>query len=761
MSAPRRRSVPVREALRRGHRWLAQGDLLAAHFAFEEVLTADPANVEALLALADCARRRNEPGSALAYARRAVAIAPGDAAALHVLGRLYKANGDAAAAEDAYRRGLEAAPDFAENAISLGIVLRAKGDLDGAIDCYRHALDRNPGRIEALVNLGNALTDRGDVDAAIETFRQAIGRAPEAAEAWVNLGRLLVARGRLDDADAVLADARRRFPHDSRVGREMGTVLEARGDLRGAGELYQSAALAAPDDLRAHHLYAEAVRRLGGIAESIPIYRHCLRLDPGDAEVRNNLSVALRVEGHLGEALELARQAVALAPGLVEAHASEADALTAMGRAAAADRIYAGLAETASSPVLANFLLTTTYVDDISPETSLERHRGFGDRIAARVAPPRPHPAQDDAERPLRIGYLSGDLRLHSVTCFLEPVLARHDPDAFQVHCYHTQAERDDVTARLQALVHGWVQAERLTDDALVERIRADGIDILVDLAGHTAGNRLPVFARKPAPVQALWLGYPTTSGLPAMDYRITDGHVDPEGYEAFNREALVRLPHSYYCYRPPQDAPDVAARVDGPITFASFNNLAKMGDACVDLWSRVLAAVPGSRLLLKARGLTDPACAEDVVGRFASRGMGRARLLLEGWNPVRGGHLALYGQADIALDTFPYNGGTTTCEALWMGLPVVSLSGRSHAARMGASLLHAAALPEFVTDEPDAFVRIASALAGDRERLSALRAGLRDHLRTSALMDEAGFTRDLESAYRSMWRRRCSGGTR
>lgn len=760
MSAPRRRSVPVREALRRGHGWLAQGDLLAAHFAFEEVLTTDAANVEALLALADCARRRGEPSSALAYAKRAVESDPGDAAALHALGRLHKANGDAAAAEDAYRRGLEAAPDSAENAISLGIVLRAKGDLDGAIDCYRRALGRHPGRIEALVNLGNALADRGDIDAAIETFRQAIRRAPEAAEPWVNLGRLLVARGRIDDAEVLLADARRRFPHDPRVAREMGTVFEARGDLRGAGELYQSAALAVPDDLRAHHLYAEAVRRLGGITESIPIYRHCLQLDPDDAEVRNNLSVALRVDGHLGEALDLARQAVALAPDLIEAHASVADALTAMGRADEADRIYAGIAQSAPNPVLANFLLTTTYVDGIPPETSLERHCTYGDRVAAHVGPPLQNPTPADAERPLRIGYLSGDLRLHSVTSFLEPVLAHHDGGSFQVHCYYTQAERDEVTARLQALVHGWVQAERLSDDALAERIRADGIDILVDLSGHTAGNRLDVLARKPAPIQALWLGYPTTSGLPTMDYRITDGHADPAGYEAFNREALVRLPQSYYCYRPPQDAPDVALRTDGPITFASFNNLGKMSDACVGLWSRVLVTAPGSRLLLKARGLTDPACAEGIVGRFARHGIARERLLFSGWNQARGGHLALYGQADIALDTYPYNGGTTTCEALWMGLPVVSLSGRSHASRMGASLLRAAALPEFVTDEPDAFVRIAATLAADRHRLAALRTGLRDHLRASALMDEAGFTRELESAYRSMWRRRCRGGS-
>jgi predicted O-linked N-acetylglucosamine transferase (SPINDLY family) len=330
-------------------------------------------------------------------------------------------------------------------------------------------------------------------------------------------------------------------------------------------------------------------------------------------------------------------------------------------------------------------------------------------------------------------------------------VLEHYDRERFEVHCYATNGAVDEVSERLRARVDGWVQAERLTDEELAARVRADGIDILVDLAGHTSGNRLLAFARRAAPVQVTWLGYPTTTGLSAMDYRITDWEVDPAGYEAFNAERPLRLPGSYFCYRPYERAPQVAplpALRSGTVTFGSFNNFAKVSPAVLALWAQVLQAVPGSRLLLKARSLADAQVRQALLERLGAQGIEGERIDLRGWEAEVGGQLALYGEVDIGLDTWPYNGATTTCEALWMGVPVVSLSGATHASRMGRSILKAAGLAHCVADTPEAYVRAAVALAGDLDALARLRAGLRERLRASPLTDEIAFTRNLEAAY-------------
>jgi predicted O-linked N-acetylglucosamine transferase (SPINDLY family) len=303
------------------------------------------------------------------------------------------------------------------------------------------------------------------------------------------------------------------------------------------------------------------------------------------------------------------------------------------------------------------------------------------------------------------------------------------------------------------------VQCHALSDAQLAQRIRDDGIDILVDLAGHTAGNRLLMFARKPAPVQVTYLGYPTTSGLSAMDYRLSDWEVDPPGYEGLNSERLVRMARSYYCYRPYEGAPEVSAlpaRQAGHITFGSFNNLAKVSPQLLRLWARVLEAVPGSRLLLKARSLGDAGVRASLLERMQRLGIGAERVQLHGWEAQTGGQLALYAGVDIGLDTYPYNGGTTTCEALWMGVPVVTLAGGTHASRMGASLLKAAGLERLVARSEQSYVELAVELAHDREQLELLRAQMRERLRTSPLLDEEGFTRELEALYRRIWLDRC-----
>jgi predicted O-linked N-acetylglucosamine transferase (SPINDLY family) len=410
------------------------------------------------------------------------------------------------------------------------------------------------------------------------------------------------------------------------------------------------------------------------------------------------------------------------------------------------------------SLTFSNALLMANYVSGLSPEVLVARHREFDERYGA-VERYAGHGNEVDAERRLRVGYVSADFRRHSVAYFIEPVLGAHDRERFEVYGYCNHALEDEVTARLRARADGWVNCVRLSDEELAQRIRADRIDILVDLTGHTAGNRLLMFARKPAPVQVTYLGYPTSTGLSAIDYRLTDWEVDPPGYEAYNAERPVRLEHSYYCYRPLETSPPVSAlpaRQAGHITFASFNNFAKASPATQELWARVLEAVPGSRLLLKAKSLEDAGVRASVLERLTRLGVEPARVELRGWEGEVGGQLVLYGRVDIGLDTHPYNGGTTTCEALWMGVPVVTLAGDTHASRMGASLLKVAGLSQLVARSAEQYVRIAQELAQDLDALERLRSGMRERLRGSALLDEHGFTRRLEAAYRQMWRNWC-----
>jgi predicted O-linked N-acetylglucosamine transferase (SPINDLY family) len=362
-----------------------------------------------------------------------------------------------------------------------------------------------------------------------------------------------------------------------------------------------------------------------------------------------------------------------------------------------------------------------------------------------------------DIARKLRVGYVSGDFRKHPVAHFIEPVLARHHRNRVEIFCYYNNPRADDVTTRIRSHAEGWREVFAMADDVLAELILDDAIDVLVDLSGHTGLHRLPVFGRRPAPVQATWLGYLNTTGLDTIDYRITDSHASPEGlFDAYHSERLVRLPDSQWCYRPPSNCPDVCfppSANGGPFTFAAFSNLAKIGPPVVDLWSRLLMQIPNSRLLVVGPGLGS--VRSEFRERFTRCGVPDARVQLEENKPFTD-YLAMHREADVMLDTFPYNGGTTTCHALWMGVPVVSLAGDTAPGRGGASVLNVIGLGDLVADTAEKYLGIASNLASDRQRLGALRSGMRERMKKSALMDSERFVCNLEDAYAAMWRSWC-----
>jgi predicted O-linked N-acetylglucosamine transferase (SPINDLY family) len=404
-------------------------------------------------------------------------------------------------------------------------------------------------------------------------------------------------------------------------------------------------------------------------------------------------------------------------------------------------------------------LLALNYLPEATPAAIYEEHRRYAAQFEAPLQPSWSAPTNTrEPARRMKIGYVSPDFRLHPVAFFIEPVLAHHDRREVEVYCYYNNTLQDAVTARMQAYADHWLPCQGTTDEALAARIRADGIDILVDLAGHTAGNRLLVFARKPAPVQVTYLGYVATTGLTAIDYRLSHIDADPAGAERYNSERLYRLPRSLWCYRPPLDMPAVVtetpARRSGHISFGSLNNIAKVSDPAVALWSRLLQALPGSRLIMA--GVPPGSAQQHILARFAAHGIAAARLELHP-KLSHPSFRELHHRIDIALDAFPHNGNTTTCESLWMGVPVISLIGDRFVARFGYTLLKGIGLADLAARDEAAYLAMATGLAADLDRLDALRAGMRARIASSALRDEAGFTRDLEAAYRAMWRAWCA----
>jgi predicted O-linked N-acetylglucosamine transferase (SPINDLY family)/predicted SAM-dependent methyltransferase len=550
------------------------------------------------------------------------------------------------------------------------------------------------------------------------------------------------------------APAARAAPQGADARYQLGLAAERAQRFDEAATHFRAAIAERPEEPEYHYGLAASLKRLGRIDEAASAYRAALARAPDDAGIRVDLGLVLKDQGRLEEALAELERARELAPDFMEARHNLGIVYHQLGwldRAIAELRAAHAIAPDHAG-VHSNLLFILNYSARHSAEEVYAEHRRFGARHVQPVAPPKPNPAWP---RRLRVGYVSPDFRSHVVTSFMLPVFARHDRARFEVYGYYSYAQADTVTAAMRELADNWLDCAHYSDAELAEQIRADGIDILVDLAGHTVHHRLGTFALRPAPLQITYLGYPNTTGLTAIDARITDAKADPPGAaDRLNAERLVRLPRSFLCYRPGPDidvhaAPAAAA---GRVTFGCFNNFQKLSEPFFDAAAQVLAAVPDSRLLLKAQTLETPAVAERVRERFAAAGIEPSRLELLGWEPSPESHLATYRRVDIALDSFPYNGTTTTCEALWMGVPVVALAGDRHAGRVGASLLETVGLQELVARDIGEYVGIAQRLAADRPRLDALRAGLRERVRASPLRDEAGFVRELEDCYARLW---------
>ncbi len=681
----------------------------------------------------------------------------------HQAGRL-------AEAEACYRRVLAAQPDHADAAYNLGVALRQTGNVDEAIAAYAQALRIRPDYPEAHYNLGNVLMARGNVDEAIAAYTQALRIRPDHAQAATNLavaysnrGVVLMEQEKVDEAAAAFGQALVLKPDHAEAHYNLGNLRKLQGRLDDAAAAYAQALGINPNLVEANSNLGNTLAELGRYDEAIAAHRAAIAIKPNSAEVHYNLGNALKEQSKLSDAASAYRRALALNPDYADAYANLGIVLMEQGRLDEAVAAYGQATALKSDDAVAfsNRLVCLNYDDSQTSDRLLAAHREWDERYGAPALRPTAYANDRAPGRRLKVGYVSPDLRAHSVAYFLTPLLENHSKQAVDVYCYAGVIQPDAVTAHLRGLADHWCSTVAMPDDAMAERIRADGIDILVDLAGHTAHNRLRVFARKPAPVQATWLGYPNTTGLSTIDYRLVDDVTDPAGpTDAFASETLLRLPDGMLCYGGSKDAGEPApppCLKSGVVTFGSFNNPSKISPGTLDVWAKLLTQIPGARLLLKGKPFADEAARDYLLARLAERGVGAERVQLVAWLPNTISHLALYEQIDIALDPFPYNGTTTTCEALWMGVPVVTLRGERHAARVGASLLGQAGLPDLIAGAADDYVAIASALAADPKRLAGLRFSLRRRVMASPLCDGKSFARNMEATYRTMWQRWCT----
>jgi predicted O-linked N-acetylglucosamine transferase (SPINDLY family) len=696
--------------------------------------------------------------------QQVLAVEPNQIDATHLLGVVALQTGNFEIAAGHIRRALDLKPDWAEAHGNLGAALHYQGKPHEALDWYLRAIELKPDFADAYANAGKALTDLGKLDDAAVWFQRALQVKPDHAAAYNNWAVLLQKQGKLDEAANCCRWAVQLQPNYADAHFNLGNALRDQGKLDDAIACYRRAVELQPRFAEAHNNLGNALYDQRRSDEATVCYRRAVELNPAIPEAHNNLGNALKDEGDLDKAVACYRRALQLSPDFADAHNNLGNALKDQGELDAAVDCFrrAMQLNPASARAHSNLICTLYYCPHSSAETIGKELRRWTLQHAVPTAEQiRSHSNDRSPDRRLRLGYVSPDFRDHVVGRNVWPWLRNHDHDQFEIYLYANRTCNDWMSDQFRGSAEKWCSITVLTDEQAAEKIRQDRIDILVDLAVHTAGNRLLVFARKPAPVQVSFAGYPGSTGLAAIDYRLTDPYLDPPAEQGsktpgpFSAEELHRLPHTFWCYDPLTEEPTVAPLPSlkmGFITFGCLNNFCKINATVLELWARVLRAVNGSRLILLAK---EGSHRQRTLDSLAQLGIAPERVEFSSMKP-RPDYLALYHQIDIGLDTFPYNGHTTSLDSYWMGVPVITLVGSMAVGRAGLSQLTNLGLEELAARTPEDFVRIAVQLAGDLPRLNTLREGLRKRMRQSPLMDASGFARDIEAAYREMWRRWC-----
>jgi predicted O-linked N-acetylglucosamine transferase (SPINDLY family) len=693
--------------------------------------------------------------------REIVAVEPRHADALHNLGVIAHQVGRNDVAVEMICKAIALVPGAPWFHSSLGVALEALGRNDEAIAAYRRAIELEPGNAQAHYNLGGLLTERGYPDEGVAAYRRAIECKPDFADAYNNLGRTMMEQGQLNDAICALRRAVQLKPGYAMAHSNLGDALRAAGQLDEAVASCRRAILIQPDYGEAHNNLGNALNEQGHDEEAFAAYQRAIQFKPGLSSAQNNLGNAFTNQGRIDEAVAAYRRAIELRPAFAEAHNNLGIALKNQGRLDEAIAMFRKAIELRPDDAMAhsNLIFTLDLVEgeDLAGLQN-ERRRWYEQHAARFAAQIVRHGNERDPGRRLRVGYVSADFCRHSACDVFGPVVRGHEAAGFEVHCYSGVKREDDATERLRRAVQGWRSTLGMSDEELAGQIRRDGIDILVDLSGHSAGNRLLVFARKPAPVQVTAWGHATGTGMKTMDYFFADAVVVPEKARALYTETVIDLP-CVLCYEPPEYLPEVGmlpAMEGNPLTYGCVNRLEKITDRVIGMWGRILRGTPGARLLLKDKGLSEAGVRREVLGRLLGiGGIEESRVLLIGASP-HAEHLKIFERIDVGLDPYPQNGGVSTAEALWMGVPVVTLQGATEPSRMTASMSSLVGLADWAAESEAEYVDIALRAGRELGRVAELRKELRGRLKATPFGDVRRYTLAVEHAYRQMWRAWC-----
>lgn len=730
---------------------------------YRQVLGVQPDRFDALHLLGVLAHQVGRSDASVELIRRAITLLPDFAEAHYNLGNALMVLGKFQQAKVAFARAIELKPDYAEAHNNLGNSLIDVGKLDEAAAAYSKAIQISPGFADARYNLANIHKNRGRFDEAIAGYVAAIQLKGDYPEAYSHLADALRVRGRLNEAASACAKAIEQKPASAEAHNNLGNILRDQGKLAEAIAAYSKAVELKPDVAGPHYNLGKALIDQGKQEEGIAAYSRAIALNADFVEAHYNLGNALAARGKLDEAVTAYSSAVRLEPDHADAHSNLASALKNQGlldeALASYDRAIALKPENA--PFGSNRVYTVHFHPGYGAPMLHQEHKRWNAQHAARLAPLKRAGGTSQAtaptERRLKIGYVSADLYAHGVGRFLLPILERRDRGGFEVFWYSNVRDSDPMTGQFKALVDNWQDIAGVTDEQAADLVRKDKIDILVDLAMHTPGNRMLLFARRPAPVQATYPAYCSTTGLETIDYRLTDPLLDPPGSgdEPYS-EKSIRLPETCWCYQPitTMEVGSLPALSSGQVTFGCLNDFAKVTAPALAAWGRVLRDTPQSRLLLHA---PQGSPRQRALYELKREGVEPDRVTFVDQAAGRD-YFKLFQSIDIALDPFPFGGAMTTCDAIWMGVPVVTLAGKTAVGRAGASILSNVGLAGLVARAPERYVRVAAELAKDLTRLAKLRASLRTRVQKSPLMDAGRLTRNLESAYRQMWRE-SSGG--
>lgn len=638
----------------------------------------------------------------------------------------FHQNGHLTQASNLYQQILECDPNHVDSLVNLAAIVY-NSDPQESLNLLRTARNIAPDNGSVHFNLGNLLHRHGFRKKAIQEFREVIRLQPQNAEAYFRLGNLFSENGRLEDALFCYQKAFQLKPEDVRVLNNLTDVLHRQGKDAQAEEMAKKTLELNPNLVEAHGNLGNVYKKQGNYEKAEFHFKEALKLEPDQAKVLYHLGATLLFSNRHKEASEHLRKAVEINPEFYQSHSSLVYALN--------------------------------YIEQQDQQHVFEEHRQWGTQHSAGIQEEGWPWIERDLRKKLRIGFVSPDFRAHVVALFIQQLFKHYDKNQFEFYGYAEVENPDGYTSTFMNLLDGWRSTIGVPDQEVYQTIKNDHIDILIDLAGHSAGNRLKVFSMKPAPIQVSYLGYINTTGLQEMDYRFCDAYVNPHKTQAYYTEQLIHLPGSFSCYEPINPSPPVAETpglTNQYVTFGCFNNTNKLTPGTIRVWSELLKELPSSKLLLKSSHLNDPQTIERFKVQFLEQGVKEEQLIFEGSSEIYE-YLASYNKIDIALDPFPHNGGTTSHDLLWMGVPMITLEGDRYVSRFGLSILTNLGYPEWIASNEKEYIHKASALASDLDALNTIRLGLREKMNTSPLCDGTTFSRNFERTLRSLWEEFCT----